>query len=280
MAIITPDVFADAVNARMDVTLKAGRIATDYTDLVEEITQYGDEVNFPEIDRIGDATMMTKGTPLNPNDVSMTDNKATIKQIGNSVRIYDKDEAQVKGNLKDRLAEQLGDSMAKAIDADLIASIKNEAVYTENVAESAFNADAIEAAFDVFGDAQNDDEFAGILINSKLRKYIKDMKSFSDLNVAYAKDGNGAVKDGIIGYWNGDIPVIMTNNGTYDSSTKKAVLAIVKKNALGYIIQRKCHVEEEREAKLKATSIVADELYATKLLHTDGVSVLTVEFSA
>ena len=280
MAIITPEVFADAVNARMGVALRAGRVATDYTDLVEEITQCGDEVNFPEIDRIGDATIMTKGTPINPNAVNMTDNKATIKQVGNGVRIYDKDSIQVKGNLKDRLAEQLGDSMAKAVDADLVASIMDEAVYTDNVAESAFNADAIEAAFDVFGDAQNDDEFAGILINSKLRKYIKDMKSFSDLNVAYAKDGNGAVKDGIIGYWNGDIPVIMTNNGTYDSDSKKAVLAIVKKNALGYIVQRQCNVEEEREAKLKATDIVADELYATKLLHKDGVSVLTVEFSA
>lgn len=280
MITITPEVFADAVNARMDVTLRAGRVATDYTDLVEEITQYGGEVNFPEFDRIGDATTMEKGTPINLNEVNMTDNKATIKQVGNGVRIYDKDSIQVKGNMIDNLAEQLGYSLAKAVDSDLVASIKNEAVYTENVAESAFNANAIEAAFDVFGDAQNDDEFAGILINSRLRRYIKEMKSFSDLNVAYAKDGNGAVKDGIIGYWNGDIPVIMTNNGTYDSSSKKAVLAIVKKNALGYIVQRQCNAELEREAKLKAWDIVADELYATKLLHKDGVSVLTVEFSA
>lgn len=280
MAIIVPEVFADAVNSAMGVSLRAGRVATDFTELVDEITQYGDKVNFPEIDRIGDAAVMVKGTPLIPKEVAMTDNEAEIKQVGNSVRVYDKDNIQVKGNLKDRMAEQLGDTMAKAIDSDLVAEIKAEAVYQEDIYVEELTADAIEDAFDVFGDKQDDKEFAGILINSKLRKHIKKMEAFSDLEVAYAKDGNGMVENGVIGHWNGDIPVIMTNNGTYESSTKVALLAIVKHNALGYILQRKCNVEEEREAKLKATDIVADELYATKLLHKDGVSVLNVNMNA
>ena len=53
--IIVPEVFGDAVNASMGVALRVGRVATDFTDMVEEITQYGGTVHFPVIDRISDA---------------------------------------------------------------------------------------------------------------------------------------------------------------------------------------------------------------------------------
>ena len=46
MAIIVPEVFADAVNSAMGVALRVGRVATDFTEMVEEITQYGGSVHF------------------------------------------------------------------------------------------------------------------------------------------------------------------------------------------------------------------------------------------
>lgn len=273
MAYIIPKVFADAVNAALGVKLRVGNLATDYTDLVDEITTYGDEVHFPVIDRITDAGVITTGTAMTPDTVSMTDSAATIKQVGKSVRIFDKYSVQVKGELKDRLAEQLGESMAKAVDADLVNSIRSEAVYKDSTLTALTQAD-VDAAFNVFGDDVDNDTFAGILINSRLRSAFMGMDAFTDSRKTYAANGNGIVKDGIIGYWNGNIPVYVSNNGTYVDN--KSLLAIVKKDALGVVWQKVPTVEEEREAKLLATDLVASEMYAVKLVHTDGVSVLEI----
>lgn len=271
--IIVPEVFADAVNAQLGVKLRVGKLATDYTDMVDDITTCGDTIHFPTIDRLTDATVVTKGTALTPDEVNMTDATATIKQVGKSVRIYDKDSIQVKGTLKDKLAIQLGDAMAKAVDADLVNAIRTEAVYKDDTLTTLTEAD-IDAAFDVFGDDVDNDTFVGILINSKLRKAFMGMDSFTDGTKTNAAYGNGVVIDGCIGYWNGTIPVYISNNGTYNGD--KSMLAIIKRDALGVVWQTVPTVEEEREAKLFATDLVANEMYATKLIRTDGVSVLEI----
>lgn len=278
MAIIVPEVFADAVNAALGVKLRAGRLAMDYTNYVDDITTYGDTVHFPVIDRITDADVVTLGTPMTPEDVSMTDSTAEIKQVGKPVRIYDKHSIQVKGKLKENLATQLGEAMAKAVDTDLVNAIRNEAVYKNDVATRGdFVENVVDSAFDVFGDDVDNDTFAGILINSRLRSDFMKMSAFTDATKTYATNGNGIVRNGIIGYWNGTIPVYVTDNGTYESD--KALVAIIKNGALGVIWQKVPTIEEEREAKLLATDLVASEMYATKLVHTDGVSVLEVKMT-
>lgn len=271
--IIVPEVFADAVNAAMGVKLRAANVATDYTGIMEEITEYGGKVHFPVIDRINDAVVIEKGVALVPDEVNMTDAEAVIQQVGKSVTVYDKDNIQVKGHLKDSLAQQLGEALAKAVDADLVNCIRTEAVYKDATLEDLTQAD-IEAAFDVFGDDVDNDTFAGILINSKLRKKFMAMDAFIDGTKTNAAYGNGVVKHGCIGYWNGTIPVYVSNNGTYNDG--KALLAIVKNNALGVIWQKVPSVEEGRDVNMRCTHIAADELYATKLVHTDGVSVLEI----
>ena len=279
MAIIVPEVFADAVNSAMGVALRVGRVATDFTEMVEEITQYGGSVHFPVIDRISDAEAVTKGVAIVPDTVSMTDAEAEVKQVAKSVRIFDKDQAQVKSALKDKMAQQLGESMAKAVDKDLVEEMKENAVYQENITE--LTANAIENAFNVFGDDVDSDSFAGIVINSALRPIINGMDEFTSAEKTNTAVGNGIVRDGVIGLWN-NIPVILSNNGTSGKITvsnaeKDAnMLFIVKKDALGYVYQKQATVEEEREAKLLATDLVASELYAVKLVKSNGVSVLNV----
>lgn len=280
MALVIGEVFADAVNSAMGVALRVGRVATDFTEMVEEITQYGDTVHFPVIDRISDAQAVTKGVAIIPDTVSMTDADAEIKQVAKSVRIFDKDQAQVKSALKDKMAQQLGESMAKAVDKDLVEEMKENAAYQENITQ--LTAGAIEGAFDVFGDDVDNDSFAGIVINSAFRSAITAMDSFTSANKTYAADGNGIVRDGVIGLWNGSIPVILSNDGTSGKITvsnaqKDAkMLFIVKKDALGYVYQKQAQVEEEREGKLLATDLIASELYAVKLVKSNGVSVLNV----
>ena len=277
--IIIPEVFADAVNASLGVKLRVGKLATDYTNYVDDIRNYGEVVHFPTIDHISDAAVITLGTALTPEDVSMTDSTAEIKQVGKSVRIYDKHSIQVKGELKSNLAIQLGEAMAKAVDSDLVNAIRNEAVYKEDITKSGDLVEStINNAFNVFGDDIDNDSFAGMVINSRLRSDIIKMPAFVDATKTYAANGNGIIRNGMIGYWCGDIPVYITDNGTYEND--KALIAIIKKGALGVIWQKVPTIEEEREGKLLATDLIASEMFATKLVHTDGVSVLEVKMTA
>ena len=283
MAIVVPEIFADATNAALDHSIRVGRVAFDATDLVSDIREYGDEVHFPVIDRISDAEVMEDGSILTPSEVSMTDSTAKIKQVGKAVRVYDKHSTQVKGKLIDAMAEQIGEAMADAIDKDLIKEMDENAVYKfQNLSvdrvSNYITYDDIEKGFDCFGD-KADMNTVGIIINSRLRNSFLRMSEFAKVDFTYSNLANGRVtNDGVIGYWRGSIPVIMSDNGTYDESKKIFKTYIVKKNALGIIKQKDASIEEQRESLRKATLISADELYAVKLIDHKGVAV--VETSA
>lgn len=276
MAVVIPELFSEAINSKMETSLRIGKIAFDATELTPDIRECGDKVHFPSIDRISGAEVMTKGSELTPSELSMTDNEAEVKQVGKAVRIYDKDKVQVKGQVVDAMSEQIGEELARAVDADLVTEMDNSAVYKTAIADADnLTYTEMESGFDVFGDDVADSSFAGIIINSRLRSSIKNLEQFVKADYTYAKDKNGVMgEDGIIGYWNGIIPVIVCNNNTYDETLKESKTYIVKKNALGIIWQKEATIEEERESLKKATLLSADELYAVKLLNGKGVSIL------
>lgn len=273
--LVIPELFSEAVNSKMEVSLRVGRLATDMTDLAEDIRTCGDTIHFPMFDRISDAAEVVKGTPLVPEEVNMSDSTAKIGQVGKSVRIYDKDSIQVKGAMKDRMADQIGEVMAKDVDKSLVDEMDANAVYkVPTSAPESLTALEIEAAFDCFGDDVDSANFAGILINHRLRKEFTAMDEFTSVSKTYAKDSNGVVENGIVGYWLGVIPVIICDNNTYDTVSKECKTYIVRKNALGVIWQKEVTIEEEREAKRLATDLVASDLYAVKLMDTKGCVIL------
>lgn len=282
MAVVVPELFSAAINARMETSLRIGKIAFDATSIAENIKECGDKIHFPVIDRIGKAVTMKKGDKLTPHDLSMTDNVAEVKMVGDAVTLYDIDKHQVKASLVDLLTEQLGDAMAEAVDSDLVNEMDNSAAYKTPVSNAVgLTALEMEAGFDVFGDDVADTSFAGIIINSRLRSAIKGFEQFSKMDRSWAKDGNGVVtEEGIIGYWNGIIPVIICNNNTFDETLKECKTYIVKKNALGIIWQKEASTEEERDSLHKRTFLSADELYAVKLLNSKGVSILRKTITA
>ena len=273
--LVIPELFSEAVNSKMEVSLRVGRLASDMTDLAEDIRTCGDTIHFPTFDRISDAATVVKGTPLVPEEVNMSDSTAKIGHVGKSVRIYDKDSIQVKGAMKDRMAEQIGEVMAKDVDKNLVDEMDTSAVYkvATSAAES-ITASEIESAFDCFGDDVDSASFAGILINHSLRKAFIAMDEFTSVSKTYAKDSNGVVENGVVGYWAGVIPVIICDNNTYDTTKKECKTYIVRKDALGVIWQKEITIEEEREGKLFATDIIANDLYAVKLMDTKGCVIL------
>ena len=281
MSIFVAEIFADATNQAMESALMMKNVATDYSEFIPELATCGDSVNFANFARIPDAVTVSRDDTLTPNAVSMVDCNAPIKVVANAVRIKNVDAIQIKGNVKDRMAEQLGESMAKAVDVDLATAVVDGAVYKENVLKSDFNATAIESALDCFGDRQNVADMAGIIAHSSLRSAIVNMDEFSSANKTNTAYGNGIVADNILGFWNG-IPIYLCDTGTsyeitVEGSKKNAVMfAVLKKNALAYVFQARPSIEEMRQSLDLATDVVASELYATKLIDSAGASLLNV----
>lgn len=273
MSLVIGSVYADAVNSKLGTALKMKDIATDYTDMVSDILVYGNEVHFPTFNRLSDAEEVTKGTALVPDEVGMTDSVAKVKMTGKSVRIYDKDKAQIKGAVVDAMANQTAEVMAKKIDSDLISEMVENAVY-KTALPGDLSVTAIDSAFDVFGDQVQNSSFSGIIAHGKFRSAIMRMDEFTKIDKSYAVSGNGIVDDNnCIGFWNGTIPVYLSDQ-MWDATNSEPIMAVVKTGAIGYIMQKETTVEEEREAKLLATDLVASNLYAVKLLDPKGVSIL------
>ena len=276
MALIIPEVFADAVNAKLNASLRIGRVAFNATPDVSEAMKYGDTIHFPNLTRDVTACEVTKGTPMTPAEVDMTDMSASIKQVGASARVYDKEAAQIKGRVMDEMVRQVADAMATKVDGDLVVAMDTDAVYKHaSASATAITSSELDEAMNSFGDDVDTSKFAGIIINSRLRSSFMAMDAFTNVQKTFnlAEQANGIVTDGVIGYYAG-IPVILCDNGTYDATAKECKTYIVKRNSLGYVFQRNIAIEEEREAKLLATDIVAHSLYATKLLDTSGVVII------
>lgn len=280
MAILIPEVFADAVNAKLQHSIRIGSIAFDATSLAPDVLVAGDTVHFPTFDRVAEMNTITKGTAITPEVLSMTDNEATIKQVGGAVRVYDSERAQIKGAVYDNMVQQVSDAIRSKIDADLVTAMDTDAVKKSATASgTAITSDELMAGMALFGDDIDTASFAGIVINSRLFPSLIAMPEFTSTEKTYASMGNGFVKNGLCGYWLG-IPVIVCDNNTYDSTTSECKTYFVKTDAVGYIYQQNIKIEEEREAKLLATDIVASSLYATKVIDKDGVVILRKTIAA
>lgn len=194
MSLVIGSVYADAVNSKLGTALKMKDIATDYTDMVSDILVYGNEVHFPTFNRLSDAEEVTKGTALVPEEVGMSDSTAKVKQTGKSVRVYDKDKAQIKGAVVDAMASQTAEVMAKKIDSDLISEMVDNAVY-KTALPGELTVSAIDSAFDVFGDQVQNSSFSGIVAHGKFRSAIMRMDEFTKIDKSYAVSGNGIVDD-------------------------------------------------------------------------------------
>lgn len=274
MALVIPEIFANSINDKMRVNLKAGTMAFDATDLVGEIRQAGDSICFPIINRIQDATELTDGVEIEPERISMDALRATIKEMGQAVRVLDKEEIQIKGGAMDKLVIQLAESMAKAVDKSIIDSMDAEAVYkvATSGAESV-TVTELNAAIAKMGDAIDSDLFSGWLINSRLVDAFMNMDAFVSSAKTFASQGNGIVKNGVLGHLYG-VPVMVSNNNTFDETTGECKTYLIKKDSVGYVFQKDITVEEERKAKLRATDIVTTALFATKVLDPKGIVVL------
>ncbi|CAK7015433.1 hypothetical protein [Tissierella sp.] len=271
MAFIKATLYADMVREKFNGRVKVLQLATDLGNL--ENIGNGDTISFPKWSLIGDASEMTKGVALNPEELQSTEQTVKVKQVGKAVRVYDSENVTSIGNQLDEGSTQTAMVMARKLDADLIANLK-DAPFQSPVADGKKITSAeIETGLLNFGDERDIEDFAGIVINSLLIPSFYDMKEFTDATNTTTVAGNGLISNGLLGYYRG-IPVFISDKGTYDDVTTSCITFVIKKGAIGYKMAKDLDIELEREAKLKATDIVCDAIYATALVKDDGVVVL------
>ena len=272
MALIVPTIYADTVRAKFTGKVVVRNLAQDLGYLVN--TTVGGTVTFPVFSDITDAEDMTAVgfTTLTAVSLAQTSDAATVKQLGKAVFVKDYDNVTAIGNQIEEAANQTGIVIARGVDLDLLANAATTALVSHTVAKLSITPWELDAGLAMFGDEQDTEEMAGIVIHSKLIASFYDMDEFVDVTKTYNIGApNGFMQRGIIGYYR-HIPVYVSDKGiTWKTSNSSCTSFIVKIGALGYMEKREVNVEEERVPLQGGSNIVANLIYATKLVKADGV---------
>lgn len=268
--LIKPEVYAPIVTEKF----KGKAILSNFADDLGVLTgNVGDTVSFPMFNQIGSAKELVKGQGIDEEELSQSESKATIKQIAApGILIYDIDDLTALGNFVDNGAMQQGTVLARGLDSDLVKECLTSTLKVKTESKNAITSEELNKGFAMFGDEQNVDDMACILVHSLIASAFYSMPEFVKADMTYnGVNGNGIVRNNCIGNFRG-VPVFMSDKDTFVDG--ECVTLIVKKHSLGKMEKRGINVEPERQAKYKRTALYTDFIYAVKLVNTEGVVVL------
>lgn len=269
--LIIPEVYAGIVREKFLGRVKVANLVADLGFLKN--TTVGDTVTFPKFRTITNPNEVVKGTPIEVEELTQTSSQATIKQVGKGVRVYDIDDLTAFGNFVQESATQQAIVFARKLDLDLIEEAKTSPLKHSVEVKDKLTSTDLNGALNLYGDEQDTEDFSGIVINSVLLPSLYAMPEFIDKTKTIVSENNGIITNGLVGFYR-NIPVFLSDHGTYDDTNQEPITLIIKKNSLGYMTKRDINIELERMAKLKATDVVGDFIYAVKLTDDAGVVVL------
>lgn len=275
MAIIIPEVYSEVLREQTKGQVKIAQFAVELEGL-SEFTQEGDKVSFPRWSALSDAEDLVKGNAISAEQLAQTKVTKEVKHKAKGVTIFDIDAKTGKGNFLENAVLQQARIFAKAYDDELVKDIDANATLklaTDSNAEITEN--ELIKGFNLFGDAQDNDSFAAIVINSRLLPSFYGMQGFVSKDKTYVADGNGVIVNGVIGFYRGTIPVILSDVNTYDSAKNECKTYIIKKGALGKKSKTGgTNIEVERDASKKCNNVYADDMFVAGLIDTEGVAIL------
>ncbi|AKA71226.1 hypothetical protein [Clostridium scatologenes] len=271
MALIIPEIYSQLVREKFVGRVKVANLATALGDLKN--TTVGDSVTFPKWKLISDATEVVKGTVSAIDALDQDSSTAKIKMIDKIVRVFDIDDMTMLGNSIDEAAKQQAIVFARKLDTDLITEALTSPLKVATAGAKAITAQELNQGLNMFGDSQDTEDMSGVVVNSLLVDSFFNMTEFVDKNKTYNADGNGIVRNSLIGYFR-NIPIFVADHGTFDSTKNECISLIIKKDAIAYMEKRAINIAEEREEKLHCSDIIGSYIYATKLIADDGVVVL------
>ena len=287
--LIVPDVWGDAIMG--DVLAKAVMLGIADTD-DELVGEPGDHVDFPFWAYIGDADDLDEETAIVPVSMSMTSDRAVIKEIGKGVELTDKAVLTALGQPNDQARTQLGLSISRKIDTDLqLAALaehtnggasdpfKTSAPLKFDGGASALNWSSFVDATAMMGDAYDPNDMAGIVVHSKQYASLRKDSQFTDA----AKYGPDTVLlRGEIGRL-GNVPIFVSDRVTAVTDVDGVTAGnqpgykalIIAKGALLLKYKRRAIVENDRDILARTNIITTNAHYAAKRVNDRGVVVLT-----
>lgn len=265
MAVIIPEVFTPLVREQFETKSKMLTFSRDL-GAIDKFAEQGDEISFPKYALIGAATEMIVGTPLVPEQLAQTVEKAKIKQVGKSVLVYDYNDLTMLGNSVNEGAIQIGMQIARFFDGDIV----KEANKTPMRVEGALSESILNQAMGFYGDSQDASEFECITVNSRDLTFWYNLDGFVNVGNTIMGNTNGIVSDSVVGTWRG-IKIVLFDSGTYDSTLSKTRTFIIKKGSLGHKFKRDMFTETDRDILAKSTTVATDSMYAVKLLSDAGI---------
>lgn len=272
--LIKGDVISRIINEKMVGREKLLSLASDMGTLNNGV-QAGDTVSVIKFAHLSEATDITKGTPIALEDVEATKSSETIEHKGKGFVIYDIEANTTIGgkDIVTKKAEDVADVFVRAMEKSLGGKLVNAPLKFATASADAITATEINSALaNAFGDDQDVDTIAGIVVNSKVATGFYAMPEFVSADLTHTQGGNGVVRNGLIGYFRG-MPVFMSDVCTYDSTKAECVSFIIKKESIGY--KRVFgEVEPTRNASLKRTEVYGDIAYFTAILDDTGVVVM------
>ena len=197
MALIKPMIYAPLVREKFEGRIKVATLCSDLGFLAN--TTVGETVTFPKWKAIGDASDVTKGTAIDVESLDQKGSTATIKQVApKAVRIYDMDNLTAIGNAVEEAATQQAIVIARKLDKDLITEALTSDLMSASAAADAITATEVNTALSLYGDEQDTEDFAGIVINSNLLTSFLAMDEFTSVEKTYTTNGSGIIKNGTV----------------------------------------------------------------------------------
>lgn len=270
MALIKPEVYAQIITEKF----KGKQILSNFADDLGVLSgNVGDTVSFPMFNQISGAKELTKGQGIDEEELSQDESKVTIKQVAApGVLIYDIDDLTALGNFVENGALQQGTVLARKLDSDLVTECLKSKLKVKTATKNSISSAELNKGFAMFGDEQNVEDMACILVHSLVASTFYDMPEFTKADLTFnGVNGNGIVSGNCIGHFRG-VPVFMSDKDTFVDG--ECVTLIVKKHALAKMKKRDINIEDERQAKYKRTALYADYVYAVKMTNAEGVVVL------
>lgn len=265
MSLIQSSVIESIIQEKLKGKGKLVALASDLGNLPNGV-QNGESHKIIKFKHIGEPVVLVKGESIVTEELQSSETFETVIHIAKGVHIYDYDkETKINGQGQEDIAsEQLATVFVRALEKDLakkllLAPLKSKCMDATHISSREIE----QAISSAFGDDCDTEDFAGIVINSKLAPSFYEMPEFVDVAKTYQTNGNGIVKNGVIGFYRG-IPVIMSDITTLDKG--ECVTYVLKVGAFGYKQVKGYNVEVARNASKKRDELYADNMFVTGIL--------------
>lgn len=278
--LIVPEVWADTLGPIILGRSVFAGLATQDDTLVG---QPGDSVTFTRYDYIGDAEDGVEGVAMKVTKLSMSDDKATIKEAVKGVSLTDNAVLNALGKPDQEAERQIATSISRKIDSDLqdaaTVSANGHSPLAVATPADALSWGAYVNGISLLGDDYDPSDLAGIVIHSRQHADLLRDPVFQNVQTY----GQGAVISGrgFVGTL-GTVPVFLSDRvkttGTGADTVYQSLL--VKKGALSLKWKRRPVVEKDRDILARVNVVTTNAHYAVKRVDDRGVVVIPTKVSA